>query len=156
VYGWLILAAIVLGLGLRTCSRIEEEATKQGFAKADAQIAASIKEGDADIKRELAALDTRRAVRATATEATQKARATSETKQRTTDKTYGDWAFRPVPQSVVDELRLGSAAANGVRRDATDGGNAQSDVRPESAAATGKDGQRAASALQLGPAGRNR
>lgn len=155
--GWfpvIVLVAVIVAV-LRMEANLVRTAKESGLRQAEAQIAASIKDGEADIQREVSALQGQRQQRATATVATQKARATSDQTKRKTDPGYGNWARQPVPDDVVAGLRDGAGTASGVRGDAADSGNAQPVVRPEGTPAAGKDGQRPAGAIRLGPARRD-
>ena len=148
----LLIVFVVLAVA-RVETKIEAEAKREGLRQADEQITKSVAENDADAKREIAGLLNKRQAREQSIAATQKARLTNESAKRKAPE-YGNWAGNPVPDSVVDELRVAADAANGVRRDATKPGNDVSAVPAKSTNTTGQDGQRPASALPLGPARR--
>ena len=141
--------ATVEGMGNK---EIEAEAKREGLRQADEQIAKSVAENEADAKREIAGLLNKRQAREQSTAVAQKARVSNETTKRKAPE-YGNWASAAVPQSVIDELRAGAEAANGVRGSTGDKQPVVA-VRAESPAATGQDGQRPTSALPLGPARR--
>lgn len=148
----LLIVFVVLAVA-RVETKIEAEAKREGLRQADEQIAKSVAENEADAKREIAGLLNKRQAREQSTAATQKARVSNETTKRKTPE-YGNWASAAVPDTVVDELRIAAAAANGVRRDTAKPGNDVPAVPAKSTNTTGQDGQRPASALPLGPARR--
>jgi hypothetical protein len=148
---WVVEDVVLAALRVET--KLEAEAKREGLRQADEQIAKSVAENDADAKREIAGLLNKRQAREQSIAATQKARLTNESAKRKAPE-YGNWAGNPVPDSVVDELRIAADAANGVRRDTTKPGNTGASVPAKGANATGQNGQRPASALPLGPARR--
>jgi hypothetical protein len=148
----LLIAFVVLAVA-RVETKIEAEAKREGLRQADEQIAKSVAENDADAKREIAGLLNKRQAREQSIAATQKARLTNESAKRKAPE-YGNWAGNPVPDSVVDELRIAADAANGLHRDTAKPGNDAPAVPAKSTNTTGQDGQRPASALPLGPARR--
>jgi hypothetical protein len=148
----LLIAFVVLAVA-RVETKIEAEAKREGLRQADEQIAKSVAENDADAKREIAGLLNKRQAREQSIAATQKARLTNESAKRKAPE-YGNWAGNPVPDSVVDELRIAADAANGLHRDTAKPGNTGASVPAKGANATGQNGQRPASALPLGPARR--
>ena len=149
----LLIVFVVLAVA-RVETKIEAEAKREGLRQADEQIAKSVAENEADAKREIAGLLNKRQAREQSIAATQKARLTNESAKRKAPE-YGNWAGNPVPDSVVDELRAGAEAANGIRSSASDQQPVAA-LRPESSVASGKDGSRPAQTLRLGPAGGNR
>lgn len=157
IFGYwpLILIGLLVLAFVRNEHKIEERAKTEGFRQAEQQIAEGIQLNEQDAAQELQTIMRNRGVRAAENVKTQSARKASDAKHRSTDQQYGSWASASVPQSVVDELRAGAEAANGVR-----GGTGHKQpvvaVRAESPAATGQDGQRPARTLRLGPSSGNR
>jgi len=148
-----LVVALALG-GLKAWNGWKAEAKERGVAVAEKQIADGLlrnEREDADVLRKQIE---ERDARIAAMTANQKARATNETKQRTTNPPYGTWANTPVPQFVTDELRNAAGANGGVRASTSDK-QSETVVQPQSATAAGKDGQRPATALRLGPARRD-
>jgi len=145
--GYLQLGAVLLLalFALKAWNGWKHEAQARGIAVAEKQIADSIVDTQKDSQREINALLAKRPERAAVLAKVQAKRKADDVQQRKTDPAYGDWANRPVPQSVVDRLRESARTANGVRGDPSNGA-ARPAVRPDSTGAASKDGR-----WRLGP-----
>lgn len=148
-----VIVALALG-GLKAWNGWKAEAKERGVAVAEKQIADGLLRNEREAADVLRKQVEERDARIAAMTANQKVRATNEKTQRKTNPVYGSWANTPVPQSVVDGLRVQSGAPGGVRTSTSDKQSGTA-VQAQSAGTTPNNGQRTATALRLGPVRRD-
>lgn len=148
-----VIVALALG-GLKAWNGWKAEAKERGVAVAQQQITEGLLRNEREAAIELKRQIDERDARIKAMTANQQVRATNEKTQRKTNPVYGSWANTPVPQSVVDGLRVQSGAPGGVRTSTSDKQSGTA-VQAQSAGTTANNGQRTATALRLGPVRRD-
>lgn len=148
------ILAIVAAAGVKLWNDAKHSASVAATAKIEKQLSDGLLRNEREAADVLRKQVEERDARIAAMTANQKVRATNEKTQRKTNPVYGSWANTPVPQSVVDGLRVQSGAPGGVRTSTSDKQSGTA-VQAQSAGTTANNGQRTATALRLGPVRRD-
>lgn len=148
------ILAIVAAAGVKLWNDAKHSASVAATAKIEKQLSDGLLRNEREAADVLRKQVEERDARIAAMTANQKVRATNEKTQRKTNPVYGSWANTPVPQSVVDGLRVQSGAPSGVRTSTSDKQSGTA-VQTQSAGTTPNNGQRPATALRLGPVRRD-
>lgn len=148
------ILAIVAAAGVKLWNDAKHSASVAATAKIEKQLSDGLLRNEREAADVLRKQVEERDARIKAMTANQQVRATNEKTQRKTNPVYGSWANTPVPQSVVDGLRVQSGAPGGVRTSTSDKQSGTA-VQAQSAGTTANNGQRTATALRLGPVRRD-